>query len=144
MLASASAMAVATVRKAPVIARAPIFCALFSLLSAFFLHGYIELVIEHSTHQTTLNRMANVMYGGVSHPYGQILLRYFNKSVCTNKQLSPSGQTEPKPRELNSNRGREEKEASLLASLPLNCGRKLCYEYTYSWGCERSGEMRLY
>ena len=32
------------------------------------------------------------------------------KSVCTNEQWSPSGQTEPKPRELNSNRGKEEKD----------------------------------
>ena len=68
--------------------------------------------------------------GGVNHPFGQTLLRYFNKSVCTNKQWSPSGQTEPKPQELNSNRGKEEKEASLLASLPLNGGRKLYYKYT--------------
>ena len=70
--------------------------------------------------------------GGVSHPFAQILLRYFNKSVRTNKQWSPCGQTEPKPRELNGNRGKEEKEASLLAFLPLNGGRKLCYKYTYN------------
>ena len=61
----------------------------------------------------------------MSHPFGQILLRYFDKSAFTNKQWSPSGQTEPKPQELNSNRGKEEKEALLLASLPLNGGRKL-------------------
>ena len=68
--------------------------------------------------------------GAVSRSFGQILLRYFNKSVCTNKQWSPSGQTEPKPWELNSNRGKEDKEASLLAFLPLNDGWKLCYKYT--------------
>lgn len=42
MLASASATAIATVRKAPVIARAPIFCALFSQLSAFSPHACIQ------------------------------------------------------------------------------------------------------
>ena len=37
---------------------------------------------------------------------------------------------EPKPWELSSNRGKEEKEALLLAFLPLNGGWKLCYKYT--------------
>ena len=68
--------------------------------------------------------MVNERKGGASHPYGQILLRYF-KSVHANKQWSPSGQTEPKPQELSSNRRKEEKEASLLAPLPLNGGREL-------------------
>lgn len=73
--------------------------------------------------------MANVTYGK-SEPSVWTNTLTVLQQVRMHEETMVSMWTEPKPWKLNSNCGKDEKGASLLASLPLNGGRKLCYKYT--------------